>query len=240
MVNKTRGIVLHQFSYSDSSVVVKIYTEQFGLHSYMVRGVKKRGKDKRLGALQPLTLVELSAKHKEGSTMHTLSSVSVETPYTNIPIDIAKTGVSLFLAELVLKMTPDNEPNHDLFEFLHSAFVVLDHTSNTSHFHLLLMLKLCKFWGFYPRQENGGTPHYFDMREGSFTSTKPIHLEHISGDELVALLTLMGTNFDGLESLTINGRLRKSLMNHLLLYYSLHLEGMREMVSHKVLEEVFE
>ena len=39
---KTNGIVLHQIKYGDSSIIVRIYTEEFGMQSYLIRGVKSK------------------------------------------------------------------------------------------------------------------------------------------------------------------------------------------------------
>ncbi|HQS52668.1 MAG TPA: recombination protein O N-terminal domain-containing protein, partial [Daejeonella sp.] len=41
MLHKTRGIVFKTTNYAESSVVVQIFTEKFGLQSYLINGIKR-------------------------------------------------------------------------------------------------------------------------------------------------------------------------------------------------------
>jgi valyl-tRNA synthetase len=43
MLLSTPGLVLHTTPYSESSVVVKVFTRQLGVRSYIIKGVRGRG-----------------------------------------------------------------------------------------------------------------------------------------------------------------------------------------------------
>ena len=70
MLKKTKGIIFHQVKYSESSVIVKIYTELLGLQSYILKGVRKKKSKIKSNLLQPLTLVEMEVYHKENSEIN--------------------------------------------------------------------------------------------------------------------------------------------------------------------------
>jgi hypothetical protein len=65
MLQKTKGIVLHSLKYSENSIIVKIYTESFGLVSYLVRSVRSKKSALKTGIFQPLTLLEMVVYHKK-------------------------------------------------------------------------------------------------------------------------------------------------------------------------------
>ncbi|MFA4853518.1 MAG: recombination protein O N-terminal domain-containing protein, partial [Bacteroidales bacterium] len=65
MFHKSRGIVLHSIKYSDSSLIVKIYTENFGLQSYILRSARNRKSKMKVGIFQPLALLNFVVSHNK-------------------------------------------------------------------------------------------------------------------------------------------------------------------------------
>ena len=59
MLHKIRGIVIKTTDYSESSVVAQIFTEDFGVQSYLINGVKRPKGKIRLSMLQPLHLLDM-------------------------------------------------------------------------------------------------------------------------------------------------------------------------------------
>lgn len=239
MISKAEGIVLNHFPFSNSSVIASIYTKEYGKRSYVVKGAKGRGKNRKANLLQPLTSVELTANHKEGKQLHTLSSINVKSPYLDIPTNIHKTGVAIFVSELVSNTVPEDEQNDDLFHFLELSSSLLDHCKSATNFPLLFMVKFTRFLGFFPHVTATHNPHFFDLRDGVFCAAEPAHEEFLEGDEKAALLTYLGTDFDRMEQVAISHSIRAQLIESMLSYYRLHTEGMKKVKSHKVLAEVF-
>ena len=42
MLHKTKGIILHQIKYTDSGVIVQVYTREFGRQSILIKGYEKQ------------------------------------------------------------------------------------------------------------------------------------------------------------------------------------------------------
>lgn len=238
MIVTTSGIVLSTIRYSDSSVIARIYTNDIGLRAFMVRTGKGRAALPKLGLLQPLTMVQLSFINDDRRGMRSVQTIDRETVLNTIPFDTAKTCIALFMAEVIVRSIGEEERNEELFRFLKNAVQLLDRTEErTSNFHLKFMLEFSGFLGFYPQGKQAGRP-FFDLVEGEFCPSEPIHPHMLSGKLVSALDSLLTIRIDEHASVRMTNADRRILLQKLLDYYRLHLHGMKEITSHKVLEEV--
>ena len=104
-------------------------------------------------------------------------------------------------------------------------------------FHLLFLIQLSKFLGFYPETENSEYK-YFDLQQGCYTNTKDSNYT-IYDDELNCFNMILGINFDDLRLLTFNPVQRKKLLDNIILYYKLHIENFVSLKSLEVLRKLF-
>ena len=51
MIESTKGIALHYYKYSENSVIAKIFTEKFGLQSYIIKGIRNKNSKQKLSIL---------------------------------------------------------------------------------------------------------------------------------------------------------------------------------------------
>jgi len=67
MTHKTKGIVLRTVAYGDTSIIASIYTELFGLQSYIIKGIKQSSakKQSKANCFQPAALLQLEVYHNE-------------------------------------------------------------------------------------------------------------------------------------------------------------------------------
>ncbi len=240
MLHQTRGIVLHQTKYSETSLIVKIYTELFGLQTYMIRGVRKSGSKIKAGILQNLNLVDLIVYKKEKSDIQNIKEIRMFHQYKQIPFDVVKSSVLIFLNEILYKSIREEGADQDLFEFIFDSLEILDDIPDPVNFHVLFLIRLSKYLGFYPRQNYTGKQKYFNLLEGEFEE-KPILEKHSLTPELSSLLyKLTHTQFKDLKKVSLSGSERHQLVTGLLDYYAFHLPGFGNIKSHQVLREVLE
>src|ERR1700712_547186 len=103
MLHKTRGIVFKTTNYGESSVIVQVYTEKFGLQSYIINSVKKpRAKISR-NMLQPLSLLDMVVYHKANGNINRVTELKNSPLLQYIPYDLIKTSIVLFLNEVLYK-----------------------------------------------------------------------------------------------------------------------------------------
>jgi len=235
MLHTTRGIVLRTIRYNDKAVIANIYTELFGLQGYLIH----TGKNKKNALLQPLTCLEITVEHKANKNLQRIKEVQCSPQFTDIPYNTSKVSLSIFIAEVIYRSVKEEESNLPLFDFLHSTILLLDkETNNCSNFHLSFLVQLSRFLGFFPGYNYSENENIFDLEEGIFFRGKPAHPNFIAGETAHCLAQLMSSSLNEHAAININKTQRKELLSALLDYYRLHLQGMSEVRSHRVLEEV--
>lgn len=239
MLHKTAGVVLKTTNYAESSVVAKIYTQQFGLQSYIINGVKKPKAKIRMNMLQPLSLLDMVVYHKQNGGIQRISEARCAPTLQTIPYHIVKSCIAQFINEMLyktLKQT-DNEPT--LYNFLHNAIVFLDQTEeNCSNFALVFLMKLSSFLGFKPDISLADSAKFFDLQNGVFINSIPNHPHCIDQHLLQYWLAILRCPLTESHLLTLNSQNRKILLQHTINYYSLHIDNFGVINSHLILENV--
>ena len=240
MIYKTRGIVLRTINYSDTSIITKIYTEQFGVQSYLIKGAKRKKASVKANLFQPLSLLHLVVYKKEKKNLQVLKEAAPEIHLTSISQDPSKTSILFFLNEILDKCLREEENNPDLFSFLHETVQTLENAERDfAGFHLVFLIRFSRFLGFFPQGNFSDANYLFDLREGKFVSTEPMHPDFLLADSSKLLSGLIFSNYYTMDKLNLSGKERKDLLDTLLHFYHLHLSGMGSITSHKILEQVF-
>lgn len=241
MLHKTKGIVFQYFNYSETSIIVRIFTEVFGLQSYIVKGIRSKQTKASLAYFQPLNLLELVVYQRENKSINHLKEVRAAFPYQSIPADMLKRSILFFLNELLTKSIREESANKPLFDWLYHSLTWLDLSEkNLVNFHLIFMLQLTRMLGFYPKKSKTADLSFFDLREGQFVNKTPDHPNFISGEEVFKFADLLETNLETPANIQLTTTERRKLLDALIVYYRLHLPGFGEMKSVKVLKEILE
>lgn len=236
---KTRGIVIGSLKYSDSSVIVTVYTQQFGRISYMIYGATKKKSAFRSSFLQPLTLVDIDAWHLPGKEIQRIKDVRVTIPLIGIPFHPVKNAIALFISELLQKALHLSEPDDTLYSFLENAIQILDYSEyGLANFHLIFMIKLARYLGFEPTI-NVQSTKYFDLLNGVFCEFRPAHIHYMSETEANAFYQLAQCNFDDMGNVMLSRDVRFKLIEDLEQYYRLHISDFRGLNSLPILHELF-
>jgi len=242
MFHLTRGIVFRQTKYSDSSLVVRILTEETGLCSYIIKGARGPKAKIKASLFQPLSLLDLVASQKEKNDLHHIREARVSYPYQSIHLDIRKSSILLFLNELLYKSIREEAVNPELFQFIFDHLILLDQTEeNPASFHLLFALHLSRYLGFFPQGRYLNENTVFDLVEGHFVQNEALPVENfITGQSCFWLSKLLGTSPEKFYTVTIPYAVRSELLEKILRYYHFHLPLTGEFKSHIVLHEVLQ
>lgn len=234
----TKAIVLSAIKYGDTSLIVKCLTQSSGVKSYLLKGVLKSKKGALKAAyFQPLMLLEMVVNHKDKGTLEHIKEVKVYYPYQTLQLDIKKNTIALFLSEVLSHALQEEETNQLLFQYIEAALQWLDTHDEVVNFHLLFLLHLTKYLGFFP-DTYAIDAEYFDLREGEFTNKlgfNPV----IRDENLVLFKALLGTNFDAIHTVKLNKQQRQEMLQELVVYYELHLQGFKKPKSLEILNAVF-
>lgn len=234
----TKAIVLSSLKFGDTSLIVKCYTQDEGLKSYLIRGVLKAKKGGvKVAYFQPLTQLKIVANHNTKNNLNSIKEVQVSYPFKTIYNDIVKQSVVMFLSEILSYSIQEEEENSSLFTYLETAFIWLDIHDNVSNFHLLFLLNLSGFLGFYPDLSDNDKLG-FNLLEGNFSDS--VHEKNvISGNNFYQFKKLLGINFDSIEKVSFSKSERQVILQIIIRYFELHLDGFRNPKSLQILEAVF-
>jgi DNA repair protein RecO (recombination protein O) len=221
MTYKTKGIVLTFIKFKESSIICKIFTESFGLQSYIVNGVRSSNKSKSMSLFQPLTILDLVVYNKNTVNIQRLKEMKIDVIYMTNHTDIKKISVCIFLSELLSKIL-SNEPNqNEKFNFLYNSFLIYDGLEkNVKNFHIQFLLKLTKYFGFQISDSSQITKSYLNKKE--------------QNDFVMDCISM---NYN--SKIHSNYSERNDVLNSLIIYFSQSLELNIKLKSLQVLKEVF-
>lgn len=239
MLHKTKGIVLKTTNYSETSVVCQVFTEKFGIQSYLINGVKKPKAKISNNILQPLHLLEMVVYYKQNVQLQRISEARAAPIFKSIPYHLTKNTIIQFLDEVLYKSIRHQQTDQHLFEFLFYAIILFDETPEVNiDFHLIFLMKLSRFLGFAPLELLNKTYKYFDLQEGKFSNLMPVHPYFIEGKDGEVFVQLLNSDFETKTSSITNNKYRRFILDKILIFYKLHTASFGEIKSHQILEEI--
>lgn len=243
MTHKTKGIVLRTIKYGETSVVVTMFTELFGVQTYMVNGVRTAKKSSaKANHFQPGAILDLVVYHSDQKPMQRIKEFKWDFLFQQVLSDVIKNSIALYIVELLQKCLKQPEQNTALFYFCEDVLIQLDKADKavTANFALYFALQLPHFFGFQMHDNHGADQTVLDLEEGNFISLQPDHPHFIDGElaqTTSQLLRVMQP--DELTQFKLHHDTRRKLLLHYQTYYALHIPDFGVMRTLEVLQEVF-
>ncbi|MGS4346040.1 DNA repair protein RecO [Myroides odoratus] len=236
MVIQTKAIVLQAIKYQDKSLIVKCLTKEVGVQTFFVRNAFAKGKNaQKIAYFQPLMLLDITFDYKNKGGMEYFKEIKVDQVYHSIYYDFSKNSIALFVSEMLSMVVREQEHDEQFYSFVEAALLWLDTHEETANFHLLLLVELTKYLGFYP-DASAMEDYYFDWYEGVFTS---IHVANcFDAEETFLFKRLLQLGFEDDQKI-FSSRDRNTLLALLLKYYEVHFTGFKKPKSLEILKEVF-
>lgn len=240
MLEKTRGIILHQVKYTDSGIIAQVYTKKFGRQSLIIKGIRGKKKGKQAIFFQPLFILDMDIYHKRLREIHLLKEFTVSYSPSDIPFNVLKSSVALFLGEVLYATLKEESPQEELFDFLENSIIFYDNCiEGVANFHISFLTRLTQYLGFEPGPQDDPEEKFFDMVNGSFVTLPPLHGRYFNTEDSRLFAEFLITPYDRLNTINLTGQKRNDLLESILSYYSLHLTGLRKINSLVILKEVF-
>ncbi len=241
MLTKTQAIVLHSLKYGETRLIVDMFTRSQGRQSFIVSIPKSvKGKIKKQ-LFQPLTLLEIEYDLRPKLQLQKLSDVRLASPFSSIPFDPNKLSISLFIAEFLYYALRSEQRNEPLFDYIVNSIQWLDaQTNRFANFHLVFLMRLSRFLGFYPNLDHYQAGDYFDLRESVFLPVPPVHRDFLHPQEAEKIQLMMRMDFPTMHLFRMSHQERNRLLEVSLIYYRLHLPDFPELKSVSVLQELYQ
>lgn len=243
MLQETRGIVLRSVKYGETSLISTIFTEQCGVQSYIIQGVRTaRSKGNKAALLQPATLLELVAYHKPHKNLHHLKEFQPAYLYHSVHEDVVRNSIALFSVEVLLRLLPEQAAHPELFRECFDYLCKLDQMSpdKIANFPLYYVISCGRLLGYELRGSySTHTPH-LNLLEGGY-SAECSPGDAFIPDEDAALLTelLKIDELEALNQIEMNAARRSRLLHWYLDFLHQHTQHLGQVKSLAVLQAIF-
>ena len=244
MLHKTRGIVLRVVKYGDTSVIAGIFTELFGMQSYIVNGVRSAKPQAAKGnLLQPGNILEMVVYHQEQKSLQRISEFKMAYIYTALHYNVVKNTVALYIIELLQRCLKQPEQQLYLYYLAENTLQLLDSSEApvAANLPLFFTLKLAEMLGFRLNGRCTEYTPYLDLQEGTFVDLPPHHTYHLdhANSELTDML-FQCDELSALSRITMSKDRRRKLLYSYLDFLKLHLPDFTELQSPTILHEILD
>lgn len=233
MKYKSRAIALSYLKQGESSIIAKIFTEEKGLQSFIVKGVRAKKAKKKLGLFQPLQLLNINANLITKNSLQYISEITIAHNQVSDGIDMKKNFISIFVAEVISKVLLETEKDKALFKFIWELKNNLSNFEKINpNFPLIFMIGLSEQLGFLPSKDQIDGD-YFNLEFGEFTNNQQ-QLNYFIKKENSYYLRKLLENKD----INIPYKNRNKILLHLIKYYKLQHHELKNMTSHLIIESL--
>ena len=240
MLINTTGIILRSVKYSETSLILDIFTRDYGLKTFIVGGARKKNSSSAAPLFQVSNILEIVAYNRDNSKINRIKEAKISIFFNKLSLEILRFSISLFILEILSKTLKEKEANRELYDFIENSLIFIDQCpSGTHNIHLTVLCKMTKFMGFFP--ENNYSPEncFFDLREGKFSNHKPFHNDYLDETESELMAILINTDIENSDKLQFNKLTRQKILDKLILYYKIHLMDFGRIKTLEVFKNIF-
>lgn len=239
MLHKTKAIVLSSIPYSESNIISKLFTEQAGLETYMVRGVRKHNDRTKAAHFQPLRVIEIETQGNKKSSLQTVRTSCQLLNSDGINCDIVKTSIAIFMSEVINLSIREETVNRPLFDFLLDSIRQLEQADSKrlAEFHIRFLIDFASKLGFSPMDNYNEQQTVFNPVSGCFVSQSQAK-ECFSVEQSRLLHAFLGKESHSSVNVCSSRAERNMLLDGLVLFYRIHITNNREIKSRNVLSTI--
>ncbi|MBX4191854.1 MAG: DNA repair protein RecO [Candidatus Doudnabacteria bacterium] len=131
---KLKGVILKKQNYKEADQILTLWTEELGKTRVLAKSIRLP-KSKLIYNLSELCIVNIEVVgHKN---LPVVTSAVVERSYKQLRNDLIKLGSAFYAAELILKMTADEQPNQQVFDHMVEFLSELNDTVSIEHYKII-------------------------------------------------------------------------------------------------------
>lgn len=237
MLEKTEGIVLKTIKYGESSLIVKLFTEKFGLIPVIFKGIRN-SKKKEFTILQPGFIIDIFIYYKENKNILLSKEKNIHYLFQTITQDIAKLSVVYFIVEIAIRCIKEHQVSTKEYLFIKNFLIQLDNeTGSIENYPMLFMSQLSYLLGFKPMYEKTEEQAFFNLEKGVFENIPQpqIHQDSESSTLLHKMLTLLDKN----KTIAFNPTERKKILDTWIVYYQHQIPDFKQLQTPHILHQLF-
>lgn len=232
MKSSCQAIVLRQFNYSDTSVIISCFTKEFGVKSFLYKG----GKKKNSSVLLPLRIVEINYyQHKEHSLANA-NTIFVANPLVALYQNPIKSSVLFFMSDFLNQLLSKIQYTEtNLFQEIQQELIWLNESEEFANYPIFWMIQWIEKMGIKPVVKAG---NFFDIEGGQILSKATNSLFFFQGEEIIKLAQMFQSDRLNILSISLTKKERTVILDALISYCKFHIPEFNKFKSVEILQAV--
>ncbi len=232
--------MLHSIRYGDTSIIVHMITEKYGRMAFIIKGARSKKNAFHANLFFPLNILQIEAYYRSNANLQKIKEVNLYLRYNSLHNDPIKSAVIFFLAEVLYRFTQPEHINPELFEFFFNSLLYFDKIEKDyQNFHLVFLIHLLRYEGFYPTLNYSSENNTFSIQSGRFIPSSIMGPADMDENLSFKFALLLKCNYSSMHNIQLNTFERKQLLNKLIEYLQVHMHHFPTINSLPVLHEVF-
>ena len=241
-VHHTKGIVLRSLKYGETSLIVSIYTELFGIQQYIVKGIRTASKKSSANAsyFQGGALLDMQVQHQEIKNFQYIKEYQWAYLYRNLFNNVIKNSVLLYIIEMLQHCSKQPEANTEIFSLTEESLIMLDTANDafTANLSLYYSVKLAARLGFEIQGHYTTETPILDYQEGVFITEIPSHKYYMPASLSQPLSDLILSHVEDIGTVSLNRTIRNTILEHLQIFFRLHIPYYGKLNSPDILKQI--
>ncbi len=146
-IEKFEGIILSETNYSESSKILNVLTDKYGLIGIMSKGCRKI-KSKLRGVSRKLIYGTFNVYYKENG-LSTLISIDVINSFSNTLMDLEKISYASYIIDLTNQVLKQNDSD-EIFDILKNTLIKIEEGLDPLVLTNIIEIKLLNYLGITP------------------------------------------------------------------------------------------
>jgi DNA repair protein RecO (recombination protein O) len=237
MLKTVEGIITRTVKYGDSSMILDLLTPDRGIQSFIIGGIRTKGKRNRSSLVQVLNLVTIEAYVKDSGQLSRIKEISYSYIYKAIPFDIVKSSIATFIIEVSRKALKSSDDSHHAYHYVMKGLIHLDNAqTDIAHFHIRFLIGMTRLLGFAINDNYSPSHPYFNLKDGAFQFTREDHRLSLDEDHSRYLhMYLNHTDYNQIPRAD-----RREILNRLVDFYKFHIEDFGNLKSLDILQSLYD
>jgi len=183
-IHTADAIVLRQYPYRETSVIVTCLTDRFGKLKGLIKGLRAQPTRYR-SPMEPLTLNRIVFYDTRTSSLHLITQCELIAAYQTLTHDLGAMRLAASCAELTDMVVELDEPQAAIFELLKQTLERLTSSGSerSSAIRIHFVLRLLRLAGFHPQLDECtgcgehpfGHQAFWSARQGGLLCQRCLH-----------------------------------------------------------------
>jgi DNA repair protein RecO (recombination protein O) len=235
----TKGIVLKTIKYGETSLIAHLFTKDFGLQTYMVKGLRSTKKSSaHATVLQPSFVLDIVVSRQQNKNFQQIREMAPDPAFQSVQVDVVKNCIALYAMELLALLITEQDSLPDLFDFCYDFLKYLnaEQPISTALLPLYFSIQAARLSGYQIGGKYNAETPFLNLAEGCYTPVEATNGPFIEVEcaQIFSVINGCGTIND-LRTLSVRAATRKALLSYFLLFLEWHAPRFRPLKSLPVL-----